>query len=471
MKTAKTMQMLDTVNNNISPATGIESLYYEGVKEVNNNKTYYRYPLYNKLPVLTVYDNKINKEDYFAWYKKTYEQDLSGINWVLDISVYDNSFGSDVSVKDLEIRRINLGSDKLALNSELISDASWIDVSARTHDISSNFYGKTYLIKTDGQPSTINEDTKIYLTPSPSISGVAPKFLTLYEVSLKDIKNIVGSSFDPSTYFLSASTGYPEIYDGTSNTKTIKDCINASIGNISNVKNYIDGSIYNINASIGGITYNESIQTVKAYIDANDNTKLNYEAIRIKGTEKLDDNVCFYIFKSTPTMDPSCVSIGYLKSNNLLGGTNSVCFDANSTTATGFRSDGKYYIVSSSTNENGIDTSLFKNANIYMTTAGIYHASDIAFKENIKDISDEFVDKLFDTSDGLIRDFTWKEGKTKGCGFIAQEILDYIPEAVSKTETYSVNYDTALSKVVGALFKKIKQQDIEIQKLKKLINQ
>lgn len=106
----------------------------------------------------------------------------------------------------------------------------------------------------------------------------------------------------------------------------------------------------------------------------------------------------------------------------------------------------------------------------YITGTELFAGSDIRFKENIAPISDEFVDKLFEY-DNIIYNFDWKESNKNSDGFIAQYLQEYIPEAVDGEDYLYVNYNAALSKTVGALFKKIKQQDKEIAELKQIVNE
>jgi hypothetical protein len=74
---------------------------------------------------------------------------------------------------------------------------------------------------------------------------------------------------------------------------------------------------------------------------------------------------------------------------------------------------------------------------------------------------------------GLIRKFTWKDSGNASYGFIAQELMLHIPEAVDYDETlnkYSVNYDVAHSALIAQLVIKVKELESEISKLKQLIN-
>ena len=59
MKTSKSLQLLDTQNNNISPIVGIESLFYETYVSNNNVNTIHRNSLYDKL-LMDVSSYKLN---------------------------------------------------------------------------------------------------------------------------------------------------------------------------------------------------------------------------------------------------------------------------------------------------------------------------------------------------------------------------------------------------------------------------
>lgn len=105
----------------------------------------------------------------------------------------------------------------------------------------------------------------------------------------------------------------------------------------------------------------------------------------------------------------------------------------------------------------------------YMTGADLFAGSDLMYKKDITSITDDFVEKLFERDD-ITYDFRWKENDKQSSGFIAQWIEDIMPEMVDGKEGEKhVNYNAALSKTVGALFKKIKQQQKEIDELKELI--
>lgn len=102
------------------------------------------------------------------------------------------------------------------------------------------------------------------------------------------------------------------------------------------------------------------------------------------------------------------------------------------------------------------------------TTNGtdIFISSDKKLKDNILDIRQDEVDKLFATESGNMHYFEWKENHKPSFGFIAQELMDFAPETVTKDSEYmQVNYNAALTKTCAALFKKIKELENRIQKL------
>ena len=57
MNTAKTLQLLDVQSNNISPATNIESIYYE----VMDGGVIYRNSLYRHFPIYVKYNNNVDE--------------------------------------------------------------------------------------------------------------------------------------------------------------------------------------------------------------------------------------------------------------------------------------------------------------------------------------------------------------------------------------------------------------------------
>jgi len=109
----------------------------------------------------------------------------------------------------------------------------------------------------------------------------------------------------------------------------------------------------------------------------------------------------------------------------------------------------------------------------YMNKGLIYSPSDERIKDNIKPVDTELVDSIFDNDIDLIKQYDLKANGNHKYGFIAQELLEYVPEAVIENKDdgmMGVDYNTALSAMVGILFKKVKQQEETINRQEKMIN-
>lgn len=110
-----------------------------------------------------------------------------------------------------------------------------------------------------------------------------------------------------------------------------------------------------------------------------------------------------------------------------------------------------------------------QNQVVYQTNAStdgtdIYISSDRRLKDNILDITDGEVERLFETESGNMHYFEWKENHKPSFGFIAQELIHFAPETVTQDSEYmQVNYNAALTKTCAALFKKIKQLEERIK--------
>ena len=100
-----------------------------------------------------------------------------------------------------------------------------------------------------------------------------------------------------------------------------------------------------------------------------------------------------------------------------------------------------------------------------LTCLKLTQTSDRRAKTDIGDVPDDFVERLFETDNGLIRTFAYRDTGQRANGVIAQEIAGLIPEAVaydSASDTYRVDYASALSKIVGALFRRVKRLEAEL---------
>lgn len=96
----------------------------------------------------------------------------------------------------------------------------------------------------------------------------------------------------------------------------------------------------------------------------------------------------------------------------------------------------------------------------YVTSDGAYHTSDIRKKTNITKA------RNLDISDLLV-EFDWKESGKHSWGYIAQDLLEVLPEAVDYNEdidVYSVNYNVAHSAAIASLTARIKELEEKLKK-------
>lgn len=121
------------------------------------------------------------------------------------------------------------------------------------------------------------------------------------------------------------------------------------------------------------------------------------------------------------------------------------------------------YPVSSSS---GTTTTINSSAKFYVNNNGAYWTSDKRHKDNIQN---PVKSGLLQDSTGFIRKFDWKSTGKTSYGYIAQDLLQQIPEAVDydeKDNKYSVDYTVAHSFAIGQLVIKIKELEEEIKSLK-----
>ena len=128
-------------------------------------------------------------------------------------------------------------------------------------------------------------------------------------------------------------------------------------------------------------------------------------------------------------------------------------------------------------NKNGGESWSINANSGYAIFSGVSQTSDQRLKENIHDVDKSFTEKYWATEHGLIHEYDWIKSGKHANGMIAQELLNYIPEAVNhnvENDTYSVDYTSATCKMMGAMFLKIKELENEIttlkQEIKKLKN-
>ena len=98
-----------------------------------------------------------------------------------------------------------------------------------------------------------------------------------------------------------------------------------------------------------------------------------------------------------------------------------------------------------------------------ITCTDVNSTSDVKLKENIHSIKDP-LDKVMKIN-GV--GFRWKENKNESIGVIAQDIEEIIPEVVKMSgDMKTVNYNG----LIGVLIEAVKEQQHQIEELKKQIN-
>jgi hypothetical protein len=101
----------------------------------------------------------------------------------------------------------------------------------------------------------------------------------------------------------------------------------------------------------------------------------------------------------------------------------------------------------------------FNTDNTATFKTSVYTNSDKNLKKNISSIPESSLEALFDISDKLFKSFTWKQSGKASYGFIAQQLEQYIPEAINynQDQKLSVSYDIAFSKLLAAVIHEIKE--------------
>ena len=118
----------------------------------------------------------------------------------------------------------------------------------------------------------------------------------------------------------------------------------------------------------------------------------------------------------------------------------------------------------SATNGNfgGSITAVNGNFSGIVTATDINSASDINLKTNVREIENP-LNKVLQIR-GV--NFDWKESGRTSAGVIAQEVEKVLPELISGDATKVVNYNG----LIGVLIEAVKEQQKQIDELKKLIN-
>lgn len=101
-----------------------------------------------------------------------------------------------------------------------------------------------------------------------------------------------------------------------------------------------------------------------------------------------------------------------------------------------------------------------EGGSFYTDANGAYWTSDMRLKTNI------IKARNLDVADLLV-EFDWKESNEHSWGYIAQDLLEVLPEAVSynsDTDRYAVNYNVAHSAAIASLTARIKELEEKLKK-------
>lgn len=413
MKTAKTIQIMDKLNNNISPAVCLESLYYEKKEkttagEIRQN----RYAVFDKLPI----------------YENTEEINYSSnITTLYEPSLY-YSDGGDVSILKIKFIKKNLKS----------SLSYFTDISLLCSSIN-----EQYNILNSSIQNLINNDNNI----DSSIFSIKYHI----EHILPELENKIDKGRLYSLTITNNGTSIIYNPEQADTSITITGGNNTSVSAISSLS-VVPSTYIQVQNTTGDIIINcDNLSSKLNNIDSsilNINNKLTFS----------NNGLIYY-----NTSDNSYSALSESEFKNLYNISGKIKIQ---------QSDEQLWLTGYPTEGASSTETLYYNQKAYITTDGYYFSSDESLKKNITNISHDFISSIFE-SEPLIHDFVWKENNKKSSGFIAQEIMNYIPEAVKfneGTKLLSVNYDVALSKLVGALIEKVKEQQDQINYLnKKLI--
>lgn len=199
MNTAKNFQLLDDNNNNISPITNIESLYYE----VNEGGVIYRNALYQHFPVYVKYNNNIDDPI-----------DAGSLKAYIDNNIYkttDSSFykSPNVQLKE-QFTPSTPGADILvtAIRQSRLANTRYHKLDISTYNLTSilNLYApKQYVVdavaalteKTDHVKYKSNIAAKYNSGQFKTLYDIGsyPKGTSIGELNNKDINDIIDNAF------------------------------------------------------------------------------------------------------------------------------------------------------------------------------------------------------------------------------------------------------------------------------------
>lgn len=199
MNTAKNFQLLDDNNNNISPITNIESLYYE----VNEGGVIYRNALYQHFPVYVKYNNNIDAPI-----------DAGSLKAYIDNNIYKTTDSSFYKSPNVQLKEQSTpstpGADILvtSIRQSRLANTRYHKLDISTYNLTSilNLYApKQYVVdavtalteKTDHVKYKSNITTKYGSGQFKTLYDIGsyPKGTSIGELNNKDINDIIDHAF------------------------------------------------------------------------------------------------------------------------------------------------------------------------------------------------------------------------------------------------------------------------------------
>lgn len=199
MNTAKNFQLLDDNNNNISPITNIESLYYE----VNEGGIIYRNALYQHFPIYVKYNNNIDAPI-----------DANSLRAYIDNNIYQTTDSSFYKSPNVQLKEQNSpstpGADILvtAIRQSRLANTRYHKLDISTYNLTSilNLYApKQYVVDSI---QVLTEKTNHVKYNSNIIKenangqfktlydlGSYPKGTSITELNNKDLNDIIDQAF------------------------------------------------------------------------------------------------------------------------------------------------------------------------------------------------------------------------------------------------------------------------------------
>lgn len=203
MNTAKNFQLLDDNNNNISPITNIESLYYE----VNEGGVIYRNALYQHFPVYVKYNNNIDAPI-----------DAGSLKAYIDNNIYETTDSSFYKSPNVLLKEQSThtapGADILvtAIRQSRLANTRYHKLDISTYNLTSilNLYAPKQYVTDAVATLTEKTDHVKYKSNIANANG-SGQFKTLYdigsypkgtsigELNNKDINDIIDNAFFKET--------------------------------------------------------------------------------------------------------------------------------------------------------------------------------------------------------------------------------------------------------------------------------